>query len=218
MSSRIYSQTEGPPAEQMLWPRVSGTVGGGRDAAGDGAADDLALRLAQLEEEAERRVQQAHQEGLQQGTATARAVAVADIQALNGRVAETIAQLAEVRPRLRRQAEADLVKLALAIARRILHRELAVDPEALRGLAQAALERLQAQEICRVKVHPSQEPLLRSLLERHPQARAVEFLADPTLDRGTVVFESDRGNLDASVETQLREIEQGLADRLRRHA
>jgi flagellar biosynthesis/type III secretory pathway protein FliH len=32
---------------------------------------------------------------------------------------------------------------------------------------------------------------------------------------GTVIFETDRGNLDASVESQLREIERGLGDRLR---
>ena len=45
-------------------------------------------------------------------------------------------------------------KLALAIARRVLRRELAVDPEALHGLVLAALEKLQGQEICRVRVHP----------------------------------------------------------------
>ena len=217
MSSRIYSPSDGPAAERMLWPSVGAEGGVIGDLAGTGAPDDLRVRLAQLEKDAERRVQQARQEGLQQGLASGKAEAAAETRALAARVAETLAQLAEIRPRLRRQAEADLVKLALAIARRILHRELAVDPEALRGLAQAALEKLQAQEICRVKVHPSQEALFRSLLERLPQARAVEFLSDPALDRGAVVFETDRGNLDASVETQLREIEQGLADRLRRH-
>jgi flagellar biosynthesis/type III secretory pathway protein FliH len=30
-----------------------------------------------------------------------------------------------------------------------------------------------------------------------------------------VIFETDRGNLDASLESQLKEIERGLADRLR---
>src|SRR5262249_50250608 len=125
-------------------------------------------------------------------------------------------ELAELRPRLRRQAEADLLKLAFAIARRILHRELNVDPEALRGLIQAALEKLQAQEICRGRVHPSQEQLVRSLLAQSTQTSQVELPADPALDRGAAVFETARGNLDASVETQLREIEQGLSDRLRR--
>ena len=39
---------------------------------------------------------------------------------------------------------------------------------------------------------------------------------DGSRDPGVVVFETDRGNLDASVESQLGEIERGLADSLRR--
>jgi flagellar assembly protein FliH len=93
---------------------------------------------------------------------------------------------------------------------------LAVDPEAMRGLIQAALEKLHSQEICRVRMHPSQEALMRSMLERSPHGRAVQFQADPALARGAAIFETSRGNLDASVETQLREIEQGLTDRLER--
>ena len=81
---------------------------------------------------------ESRQAGFQEGAATAKSAAATEIKALEQRVAETIAALAELRPRLRRQAEADLVKLSLAIARRILHRELSVDPEAMRGLIQAA--------------------------------------------------------------------------------
>jgi len=216
MSSKIYSRDDGQAAERLLWTRAGPDSGNAADPAGNAAAGDPSP--AQMAQEAERRLQQARQEGFQQGLASAKAETAAEFQALTKRVAETIAELAEIRPRLRRQSEADLIQLALAIARRILHRELAVDPDALRGLVQAALEKLQEQEICRVRVHPSQEALLRSLLQRHPLARGVEFLPDPTLDRGAAVFETARGNLDASVETQLREIEQGLADRLRHHS
>jgi flagellar assembly protein FliH len=40
----------------------------------------------------------------------------------------------------------------------------------------------------------------------------VEVLSDPGLERGAVILDSKRGGLDASVETQLAEIERGLAD------
>jgi flagellar assembly protein FliH len=43
----------------------------------------------------------------------------------------------------------------------------------------------------------------------------VEVIADPSAEPGAVIFETDRGNLDASLESQLKEIERGLADRLR---
>ena len=35
---------------------------------------------------------------------------------------------------------------------------------------------------------------------------------------GAVIFETPRGNLDAGVESQLQEIERGLADRLRKQS
>jgi flagellar biosynthesis/type III secretory pathway protein FliH len=39
---------------------------------------------------------------------------------------------------------------------------------------------------------------------------------DAARELGSVVFETERGSLDASVDTQLEEIERGLTDRLRR--
>jgi flagellar assembly protein FliH len=213
MSSRIYASADAGPAEPLIWARVDGD--NALDS-GSGEHGDPQARRADMQREAERRAQEARQAGFQEGLATAKTAAAAEIKALSERVARTIVDLVEMRPRLRRQAEADLVKLALAIARRILHRELAIDPEAMRGLIQAALEKLQSQEIYRVRIHPSQEALVRSMLEHSPQARSLQFQLDPALEHGAAVFETTRGNLDASVETQLREIGQGLTDRLDR--
>ncbi len=44
------------------------------------------------------------------------------------------------------------------------------------------------------------------------------MIADPSRQPGDVVFETERGNLDASVDSQLLEIERGLTDRLRKHS
>jgi flagellar assembly protein FliH len=43
-------------------------------------------------------------------------------------------------------------------------------------------------------------------------------VADASREPGAVIFETQRGNLDASIESQLQEIERGLTDRLGRHA
>jgi flagellar assembly protein FliH len=213
MSSKIYGRVEAKPAEPFAWPCVDGSavIGGTMHDPGDPKT-----RQAQLERDLERRLHEARHAGFQEGVNSAKTAAAAEMKSWSERIAKTIAELADLRPRLRRQAEGDLLKLALAIARRILHRELSVDPGAMQGVIQAALEKLQSQEIYRVRLHPSQEAVVRSLLEHSQQARKMELHADPKLDRGAAIFETSRGNLDASVETQLREIEQGLADRLDR--
>jgi flagellar assembly protein FliH len=89
-----------------------------------------------------------------------------------------------------------------------------VDPDAIHDLVLGALEKLQSQEITRVRVHPAHAALVTACLRQVVAASPVEVIPDPSREPGAVIFETDRGNLDASVESQLREIERGLADRL----
>ena len=165
-----------------------------------------------IEAEIERRISEAREAGHREGVAAARS----QLEPLIERLARSIESIGTLRPRLRWEAEADLVRLSVAIARRILHRELTVDPEAIGGVVKTALEKLQAQEICRVHVHPEQEKPVRACLERLGAPRTIEVVPDRAREPGDVMFETARGNLDASVETQLQEIERGLADRLHR--
>jgi flagellar assembly protein FliH len=98
----------------------------------------------------------------------------------------------------------------------VLRRELTVDPASVEGLVGAALERLQSQEGCRIRIHPDHVPALQASIERLGMSAKVEVIADPAQELGAAVFEMQRGNLDASVDTQLREIERGLVDRFQK--
>ena len=165
-----------------------------------------------------RRVDEARAAGAREGESAGRAKALAELQPVIERSARAISELANYKPTLRKQAEADTVRLALAIARRILRREIAADPDALRGLVVAALEKLQAQEISRVKVHPSQASQIAGFIARTAPSIRVEVVPEPSLASGALIFETNHGNLDVSVESQLQEIERGLADRLQRYS
>jgi flagellar assembly protein FliH len=67
-------------------------------------------------------------------------------------------------------------------------------------------------------VHPGQVSAVAVLLRKAAGGVPVEVVPDGSRDPGAVVFETERGNLDASVESQLGEIERGLADALRRQS
>jgi flagellar assembly protein FliH len=86
------------------------------------------------------------------------------------RLARSIDEIAGLRGRLRAEAEADLVQLSLAIARRVLRREIAIDPDALHGLILGALQKLQGQEIARVRVHPSHTTAVTTCLRQNLNA------------------------------------------------
>ena len=168
-------------------------------------------QLAETEQSAQAAYTQGYQDGVQAGQRESEG----QIRAIADRVAHSIEEISGLRQRLRHEAEEDVVALSIAIARRVLHREITIDPAALLGLAKAALEKLDIRELHRVRVHPLIAPLLREQLEKIGMPHRVEVIADPGLEKGAVVLETGHGQLDASVETQLAEIERGFADMVR---
>jgi flagellar assembly protein FliH len=176
--------------------------------------DHLAISRSLLAAENEQKERQAYESGRREGEANARHQAQSEVREMIEQLAATIAEVAGARNDAIRRAEADIVQLSVEIARRILHRELALDTSALDALIRAALEKLRSQEVFRVRVHPDQQQLIKACLQRLGRDCTIEVVADPSRARGAAVFETSRGSLDASVDTQLREIERGLADHL----
>jgi flagellar assembly protein FliH len=171
---------------------------------------------AEAEQEAARKLDQARREGYAEGLAAGRQQTEEQFRPAVQGLAETLVSLGRLRENMREEMLKDLVHLAISIAARVIHREVAVDPDALGGLIQAAFSKLQSREINRVRLHPTLEALVRKLLEQSGAPKNLVFQADPTLKPAEVFFETAQGVLDASVETQLREIERGLIDKLER--
>ena len=217
MSSKVLPPEDNPGVAAISWRQVY-AAGPAQGSASVEEPADSAQKLAQLQQQCEQRVRDAYAAGQREGEAGGRARAGAELQPAIDRMARAIEEIGGLRSRLRAEAEADLVTLSIAIARRILRRELAIDPDALHGLVLGALDKLQGQEICRVKVHPSHAGLVSNSLRQNSASAHVEVISDPSREVGAILFETQRGNLDASVESQLQEIERGLADRLRRQA
>ena len=139
--------------------------------AAPGVAAGFRAARAALLATAEHRIRMAHQQGYEEGQAAARQAFSAHLEAMQEKLARTIEEMTSLRPRYRHEAEQDVVGLALAVARRILHRELTVSPEALLGLVKAALEKVDAREVNHVRVARQDAPLvLRLLRENGPSA------------------------------------------------
>lgn len=159
------------------------------------------------------RLEQARREGFASGVASAQQEAEQELLPAVQKVAQAAAELARARDAVRDHATNDLVKLAIAITARVLHRQVAVDPDVLAGLLKAAFSKLQAREIARARVHPEFEPLLRRCLEQNGAPGNLVLSADRSVKAGALLFEFDE-KLDASTEADLSEIERGLSDKL----
>lgn len=177
------------------------------------AEEDLEHRLKQMEATIGAVREEAYRKGFAEGEAKGRK-AEAKFESLNRALAETIAQLSSYKAELRASAERDMLELSIAIARRVLRREINVDPHALEGIVAACLDRINAQELTAVRVHPFHAEALREQMGRLCPGANVNIEADATLAMGSVIFETVRGAFDGSVDSQLEEVERGLADRL----
>ncbi len=205
MSSRVLP-IGGQPAAAPVWRIVASMA--------DGFATGRAKNDA--EREAIRRLEQARKDAFADGVAAGRHEAEEQIRPAVDGIARTISELARMRDAIRRQASNDLVHLAVSIAARVIHRNVAVDPDALAGLVSAAFVKLQSREIHRVRMHPGMEHLVQKCLEQCGSPANLVLAADPGLKPGELFFETSQGALDASVDTQLGEIERGLIDKLER--
>ncbi len=218
MSSKLHHRGS-PQTEAVVWepPSKGGTtvVRPANAAAQPQQRQDVDLR-AEQERQIREQVQAAHQRGVAEGEASGRQQATAQFNSALEKVARSIEDLASFKPRMRHEAEQDVVKLSMAIARRILYRELSTDPAALLGLVRSALDKLDSREIQRVRVNPQDAPVVQQHLQQMGTGRKIEVLADGGLQRGSAVFETSHGSLDASADTQLNEIERGFTDLMKR--
>jgi flagellar assembly protein FliH len=227
MSSRIIRGAANPATEDWLvvpssstaFEITHGDAQGREDRGNEELIQQQSRQIAQLERqlttlesELPIRIDQARQTGFREGEAAGHAKAQATLDAAVQRLARAAAELAGYRAAYRRESEQELVKLSLAIARKVLKREVTVDPSSLQGIVKAALETLNAGEVYRIRLATPDA----AALDRHLQAmglpQAIEVIADPALERGAVLFETARGLVDAGVQTQIAEIERGFAD------
>jgi flagellar assembly protein FliH len=111
------------------------------------------------------------------------------------------------------EVEAELVKLSLAIAKRVLHREAKLDPLLLAGVVRVALDKL-AKESATVLRVPAEELGMWSAVFAMDTDATLQVAGDKRLSAGECVLDTNVGTVELGVSAQLDEIERGFFDLL----
>ena len=162
------------------------------------------------------RLQQERKAAFETGREAAQKASRQELQAHCERLARSIEELAGCRLRYRQETEREVVQLSIEIARRILRREVTIDPEAILGLLRAGLESVSLREVLEVRVHAAHADIVRMALQKMGAPAAISVVGDLHLEPGAVCVETRRGGFDASAETQIEEIQRGFADLMQR--
>jgi flagellar assembly protein FliH len=144
---------------------------------------------------------QARDEGFAAGLAEGRAVAKHQLEQQLARFEALCAAAARPLEALDDITERELARLATVMARRVVARELQLDPSLIEQAVREAVAALpSATRDLRVWVHPDDLNLLRELGASEPLWR---LGSKPELSRGDCILESERSRLDARVDTRL---------------
>jgi flagellar assembly protein FliH len=108
------------------------------------------------------------------------------------------------------QTERQIVELSLAVARRIVHREIALDHDLLIAIARVALDRLGESAQVTIRLHPEEYEAISGARVAEFAGSNVKIVPDPRTGRGGCRVESEMGMLDAGVDAQIQEIARAL--------
>jgi flagellar assembly protein FliH len=182
---------------------------------------EFAMRIAELEAEKEELIQkiqqeQAAQQGFyERGKQEQQREHAFVIEIASEKLIEAIRQFHDVRDSYLAQVEREVVHLSLAIASRILHREVRMDPLLLSGVVRVALGKLSDATEVRLRVPATDEAMWSEMLRLMPNLPLhPKVIADEKMCAGECSLETQLGCIDLGVSAQLAEIERGFFDLL----
>jgi len=127
-------------------------------------------------------------------------------------------ELAMLRKKTLERAEPEILDLAVAIAEKIIHREVSAGREVFAGVLKSAVRDILDREGIRIKLNPKD---YRYVMEVNPHIldgfegiKNPAFEADPGVREGGVIIETRFGEVDARIEKQLEEIRTAMHNKV----
>jgi len=157
-------------------------------------------------------------EGRTQGIAEAKKEVLASEQARLTDAIKTLSSMIEAidneRAQLLADARENVLMLALAIAKKVCHRQGEVDPKVVDENVETSIGLLQNKSRVFISVHSTQksqiDELVLQLKMKWPSVTSIEIDADDSIDIGGCRVRSGSGEIDADIDAQLDRIAQEL--------
>jgi len=171
-----------------------------------------------LTEETRRSFEAGRERGLAEGRQAERDAHAASQTAAEAersrQAAKLIESFTQERDRYLQLVEQEVVKLALAVAARILRREAQMDPLLLTGAVRVALGQLAGTTQVKLRVPDLELELWTEAISLLPNlAVKPTVTAGDGMRLGDCVIETEMGSVDLGIRAQLGEIERGFFDR-----
>ena len=178
-------------------------------------ARQTALTAAEREEQAYRKgLVEGKQQGLNDGEQKGFELASRKIEPLKTAMQQAVIKLTAIREETYQQIESEVVELALAIARKVICREISTDKETVVCVAREALAKLDDPGKIKIKMNPGDMQFINEtkyqLSNLIADVNSVTIEAEESIQSGGCIIETDLGEIDARIEKQLQAVEESF--------
>ncbi len=125
-------------------------------------------------------------------------------------------EISRVRESLAKNSGQDMLRLVMAVSEQIIRREVAADPKIILTIIETALQSSVRSDQYRIRINPAdlenvtaQKPLFLASISG---LKNLSIEADAAISPGGCRIDSDLGDVDATIETQLEAIHQALSE------
>ena len=170
--------------------------------------------LEDAQKQAETIQRDAYHAGFEEGERAGLKLAMQKIEPALQTLSDMIRQVSEQREALIRQHESELIKVSFLIAQQVVHTTIQIEPRVCSEVVASALEKVAKNQTVTLLVSPQDLTLVQQNLAC---ARAgflsgdhVKIQADEAIGRGGCRVVTDTGDIDATIETQMRVLQNVL--------
>ena len=122
-----------------------------------------------------------------------------------------LSNLGNLRDDIFKKSERGIINLVLKICKKILKTELTLNPDLVRAIVKAGIERAITPGKMKLRINPEDAKFvqdnLSKIMESTEIARNILIERDETIERGSCIVTNNYGEVDARIEEQLQEIE-----------
>lgn len=169
--------------------------------------DQIGGKLSAIERDA-------YERGFAAGEKAGREFGLKQVEASHQVVTRLIEELQKVKPSLLKNAEKEILQVAIAVSRHILRKEISQNPERLLGTIHAALQKMGQIETLVIHLHPQDLERLRrernKVVELVGNVQWFRLEPDAGLLQGECLIESNDQIVDVRIDSQLSVIEEEL--------
>ena len=167
-------------------------------------------RIARLEREA-------YEKGFEQGQRDGMALGQKKMEQAVLQVQQLCRELGRLKAHIYKEAEGEIVRLSLEIAKKIVRQEIRTTPGVVLNTVRAALQLLTDKSKVRVLLNPQDMELMSEKVGQialEQKLEGVELVEDEGVERGGCVLETGFGRINGNIEDQLAEIEKVLEEKI----